>query len=185
MNQIEELKRLLNNLEKNDRVISEHDKATKYKKSYNKLKADVCRQISAIMPAFIFSGIKFDPNDKDTVSGIVEKIKTTISKSKRRGDFDRVKETAFTTYDLDKIVAAMEPIHDAVVAEVYGDYWLSKCQKIAPNSGGYTYYNSIVDMFYSPELNMWMKENKGGSPVFSILFPPTKEQMNQVYPLQE
>lgn len=184
MKNINKLQSKLETLKKNDDYFAQNP-GTKERcmKSYIKLKKEICAIISEIMPKFIFSGLRFDPKDKkEEINAITAKIQESITKSKNAGLFDAVKEAAFTTYSLDEVINAMTPIHNRVIAEAYGDYWVKKCQPIK-NSSEYTFYNPIVEMYYSESAKVWTKSMENGDTSISILFPPKKELMDIDYPI--
>lgn len=182
MKNINKLQNKLETLKKNDDYFAQNP-GTKERcmKSYVKLKKEICAIISEIMPKFVFSGLRFDPKDKEEVKTVTIKIQESIERSKNAGLFDAVKEAAFTTYNLDEVINAMTPIHNRVVAEAYGDYWIKKCQPI--DNPEYTFYNPIVEMYYSESAKVWTKKLDDGNTSVSILFPPKKELMDIDYPV--
>lgn len=178
--QYDELLKLLHNLKENDKIISDEDKRGKYRKSYARLRAKILQSLSEFLK-YTISDLKIrDDEKKEVADALIAGIQKSLDKSKAIGLFNEVANTAFATYNINEIAKKAEPIRDAVIADVYGEYWLSKCTPV--NGGTYTFHNSIVDMYYNPELDMWAKNGEDGTVSFTILFPPTKRQMDKAYP---
>lgn len=171
-NVVAELEELLDRKKKNDTGVAKELLETKYKKHYDSLKNNISENLIKVINSFVLMGFEFIKGDDEDEHLFVEKAKKVIDEESKKGTFKKAQEVAFTTYSLDKALEVVIPVHERISTEAYMEYWLSKC--IPCTAPGYSYYNSIIEMYYNAEHQQWEKEENGVI-TWTIKHPPTRE----------
>lgn len=152
---------------------------TKYKAAYDDLKSQICKAIGEVLPSYIFSGIRFADNDHEESTRISEEMKRIFVEETKGGFYQRLKEVAFKTCDADEVLRAATTLRNRLIYEVYGTYWVSHCKKI--NAPGFSYYNDIINMWYSDDQHQWMCVGENHTIEVAVYYPPTMEALNNEY----
>ena len=109
-----------------------------------------------------------------SVSGILEIIQYLKEASR----------ILFSTYDVDKFIESLCPVHDRVFYEGYAPYWIEHCDvyneegKQTHGGGEFSAWNHIIDMGWIEEYGVWKKKDEM---CWMIMLPPTMELIQKEY----
>lgn len=172
---------LLDKLKKNEESISKEELNTRYKKSYENLKAEICKALTEVMRSFIFGSLYVKHGDRDSAKKIFDKVDEIFAEEKENGTIQRAKEIAMITYKLEEFVNAICYLNCRIRYEAYGPYWVSQCQSYNGDNDTYKWYNGIIHMWYNVKDKMWVRQDGEQKYSFGIYFPPTQEDLMKEY----
>lgn len=118
-NQIDELKRLVERLKKNDLNVPKEDLMTKYKKSYMELKNEIKKITDSLIDEILIEGLLIVKDERGYKC--LEDISRFVEKKKDEGIIKRCSDLIFKEYDVDKVVELTEDVK-AGINEIYSKY---------------------------------------------------------------
>lgn len=176
-----EIEEKLGKLRRNEEQMSEEQKK-KFEKQLKALKIKIAKDATEICKGFILSGIlilKEDESDK-----VIDRINMILAEEKAKGTLKEASRILFSTYDVDKFLEALCPVHDRVFYEGYAPYWIDHCAVYneegmqTMGEGVFSAWNSIIDMGWIEEHNIWKAKGKDE---WRIMLPPTMELIRKEY----
>ena len=163
-------------LERIKREISPEAAAVQYKKAIQQKKDTAISQINELIPQIIYSGMKFG-EDKKAHHCITEMRKRV----RERMDAElnqKICDAIFNEFNADRVVEILIDLHHELIRDIYADYWVSECKPC--NAPGYSYYNGLIEHWYSTEEKVW-KAQVGDRIDVMCLLPPTKDAILAEY----
>ena len=118
-NQIDELKRLVERLKKNDLNVPKEDLMTKYKKSYMELKNEIKKKADGLIDEILIDGLLIVKDERGYKC--LEDISRFVEKKKDEGIIKQCSDLIFKEYDVDKVVELTEDVK-AGINEIYSKY---------------------------------------------------------------
>lgn len=118
-NQIDELKRLVEKLKRNDSNIPKEDLMTKYKKSYMELKNEIKKITDGLIDEILIENLLIVRDERGYKC--LEDISRFVEKKKDEGIIKRCSDLIFKEYDVDKVVELAEDVK-AGINEIYSKY---------------------------------------------------------------
>lgn len=176
-----EIEEKLGKLRRNEEQMSEEQKK-QFEKQLKALKIKIAKDATEICKGFILSGILILKEDES--DGVIDRINMILAEEKAKGAFKEASRILFTTYDVDKFLEALCPVHDRVFYEGYAPYWIEHCavyneEGMQTMGGGvFSAWNSIIDMGWIEEHNIWKAKEKDE---WRIMLPPTMELIRKEY----
>lgn len=117
--QIDELKRLVERLKKNDLNVPKEDLMAKYKKSYMELKNEIKKITDSLIDEILIEGLLIVKDERGYKC--LEDISQFVEKKKDEGIIRRCSDLIFKEYDVDKVVELTEDVK-AGINEIYSKY---------------------------------------------------------------
>lgn len=117
--QIDELKRLVERLKKNDLNVPKEDLMAKYKKSYMELKNEIKKITDSLIDEILMEGLLIVKDERGYKC--LEDISQFVEKKKDEGIIKRCSDLIFKEYDVDKVVELTEDVK-AGINEIYSKY---------------------------------------------------------------
>ena len=176
-----EIEEKLGKLKRNETQMTEAQKK-QYEKNLKALKIKIAKSATKICRSFILSGILILKRDES--DGVVDRINMILAEEKARGAFKEASRILFSTYDVDKFLEALCPVHDRVFYEGYAPYWIEHCavyneEGMQTLGGGiFSAWNDIINMGWIEEYNIWKAKEKDE---WRIMLPPTVELIRREY----
>lgn len=180
-NTYQEFTEKLGKLQRNETQMTERQKVI-YAAQLKSLKSKIAASGTEIARGFILGSIRIlkadPPEKKDECIGRVTAI---IDQEVKAGAMKRASNALFHTYDVDKFLEALLPIHNRVWYEGYGPYW---CQHCKPYTGTgmsgkpLTFWSDLIEMGWNPEYSIWESEKKIS---WTLMLPPTMELVAKQY----
>ena len=185
--QYERLVENLGKLKRNETQMTKEQKE-QYKKPLLKLKQEIADDATEVMKSFVTGGMRLAKGDKDSDEwrNVIKATERLFNEWGEQGKLKEASKILFTTYDLDKFLEALCPIHSTVWHLAYGGYWLKHITETGEQE--YPYYNDILDMYWWKEHHEWAATKiENGKRVtdyyggVTIMLPPTKELIDAEY----
>ena len=176
-----EIEEKLGKLRRNEEQMSEEQKK-QFEKQLKALKIKIAKDATEICRGFILSGILILKGDES--DGVIERINMILAEEKAKGAFKEASRILFTTYDVDKFLEALCPVHDRVFYEGYAPYWIDHCDvyneegRQTLGEGVFSAWNRIIGMGWIEEHNIWKAKGKDE---WRIMLPPTEELIRREY----
>lgn len=117
--QIDELKRLVERLKKNDLNVPKEDLMTKYKKSYMELKNEIKKKADNLIDEMLIEDLLIVKDERGYKC--LEDISRFVEKKKDEGIIKRCSYLIFKEYDVDKVVELTKDVK-AGINEIYSKY---------------------------------------------------------------
>lgn len=118
-NQIDELKRLVEKLKRNDSNVSKEDLMTKYKKPYMELKNEIKKKADGLIDEILIEGLLIIRDERGYKC--LEDISQFIEKKKNEGIIRQCSDLIFKKYDVDKVVELAKAVKEGI-NEIYSKY---------------------------------------------------------------
>lgn len=118
-NQIDELKRLVEKLKRNDSNVPKEDLMTKYKKSYMELKNEIKKITDGLIDAILIEGLLIVKDERGYKC--LEDISSFVEKKKAEGIIKQCSDLIFKEYAVDKVVELAKDVK-AGINEIYSKY---------------------------------------------------------------
>lgn len=176
-----EIEEKLGKLRRNEEQMSEEQKK-QFEKQLKALKIKIAKDATEICKGFILSGILILKEDES--DGVIDRINMILAEEKAKGTLKEASRILFSTYDVDKFLEALCPVHDRVFYEGYAPYWIDHCAvhneegMQTMGEGVFSAWNSIIDMGWIEEHNIWKAKGKDE---WRIALPPTMELIRKEY----
>lgn len=185
--QYERLVENLGKLKRNETQMTKEQKE-QYKKPLLKLKQEIADDATEVMKSFVTLGMRLAKGDKGSEDwrNVIKATERLFNEWAEQGKLKEASKILFTTYDIDKFLEALCPIHSTVWHLAYGGHWLKHITETGEQE--YTYYNDILDMYWWKEHHEWAATKiENGKRVtdyyggVTIMLPPTKELIDAEY----
>ena len=176
-----EIEEKLGKLRRNEEQMSEEQKK-QFEKQLKALKIKIAKDATEICKSFILSGVLILKEDES--DGVIDRINMILAEEKAKGTLKEASRILFSTYNVDKFLEALCPVHDRVFYEGYAPYWIEHCAvyneegKQTMGEGAFSAWNSIIDMGWIEEHNIWKAKKKDE---WRIMLPPTMELIRKEY----
>lgn len=176
-----EIEGMLGKLRRNEEQMTEAQKK-QYAVQLLALKKKISKSATEICRSFLLCGIRILKGDED--NGVVERINMILAEEIARGALKEASRILFSTYDVDKFLESLCPVHDRVFYEGYAPYWIEHCAvyneegKRTLGGGEFSAWNDIIDMGWIEEYNIWKKKDEM---CWTIMLPPTMELIQKEY----
>ena len=118
-NQIDELKRLVEKLKRNDSNVSKEDLMTKYKKPYMELKNEIKKIADGLIDEILIEGLLIVKDERGYKC--LEDISRFVEKKKDEGIIRQCSDLIFKKYDVDKVVELTKAVKEGI-NEIYSKY---------------------------------------------------------------
>ena len=118
-NQIDELKRLVEKLKRNDSNVSKEDLMTKYKKPYMELKNEIKKIADGLIDEILIEGLLIVKDERGYKC--LEDISQFVEKKKDEGIIRQCSDLIFKKYDVNKVVELTKDVK-ASINEIYSKY---------------------------------------------------------------
>ena len=118
-NQIDELKRLVERLKKNDLNVPKEDLMTKYKKPYMELKNEIKKKADELTDEILIEGLLIVKDERGYKC--LEDISQFVEKKKDEGIIRQCSNLIFKKYDVDKVVELAKDVKTGI-NEIYSKY---------------------------------------------------------------
>ena len=168
-----EIKGMLGKLRRNEEQMTEAQKK-QYAVQLMALKKKIAKSATEICRGFLLCGVRILKGDED--NGVVERINMILAEEIARGALKKASRILFSTYDVDKFLEALCPIHDRVFYEGYGPYWVEHCTVC--NEGEFPAWNDIIEMGWIAKHSIWKKKDEM---CWTVMLPPTLELIQKEY----
>ena len=177
----------LGKLKRNETQMTKEQRE-QYKKPLLKLKQEIADDATEVMKSFVTLGMRLANGDKGSEDwrNVIKATERLFNEWAEQGKLKEASKILFTTYDLDKFIEALCPIHSTVWHLAYGGYWLKHITETGEQE--YPYYNDILDMYWWKEHHEWAATKiENGKRVtdyyggVTIMLPPTKELIDEEY----
>lgn len=148
----------------------------RYKKPLQKLKREIASDASEMMRHFLICRCRILKNDEKGMADFTENVQRILDEDagKTSKEAGRV---LFSTYDEEKFLEALLPLHYRIWYEAYAPYWLNHTIQNPMNSE-YPYHNDIIGMDWDAENGVWINREDYS---FTLMLPPTKELLEERY----
>lgn len=118
-NQIDELKRLVERLKKNDLNVPKEELMTKYKKSYMELKNEIKKIADGLIDEILTEGLLIVKDERGYKC--LEDISRFVEKKKDEGIIKQCSDLIFKEYDVDKVVELAKDVKTGI-DKIYSNY---------------------------------------------------------------
>lgn len=118
-NQIDELKRLVEKLKRNDSNVPKEELMTKYKKSYMELKNEIKKITDSLIDEMLIEGLLIVKDERGYKC--LEDISRFVEKKKDEGIIKQCSDLIFKEYDVDKVVELTKDVKTGI-NEIYSKY---------------------------------------------------------------
>ena len=118
-NQIDELKRLVEKLKRNDLNVPKEDLMTKYKKSYMELKNEIKKITDSLIDEILIEGLLIVKDERGYKC--LEDVSRFVEKKKDEGNIRQYSDLIFKEYNVDKLIELAKDVK-AEINEIYGKY---------------------------------------------------------------
>lgn len=118
-NQIDELKRLVEKLKRNDSNVPKEDLMTKYKKSYMGLKNEIKKKADELTDEILIDGLLIVKDERGYKC--LDDISQFVEKKKDEGIIRQCSDLIFKKYDVDKVVELAKDVKTGI-NEIYSKY---------------------------------------------------------------
>ena len=118
-NRIDELKRLVEKLKRNDLNVPKEDLMTKYKKSYMGLKNEIKKKADELTDEILIEGLLIVKDERGYKC--LEDISRFVEKKKDEGIIRQCSDLIFKKYDVDKVVELAKDVKTGI-NEIYSKY---------------------------------------------------------------
>ncbi len=118
-NRIDELKRLVEKLKRNDLNVPKEDLMTKYKKSYMGLKNEIKEKADELTDEILIEGLLIVKDERGYKC--LEDISKFVEKKKDEGIIKQCSDLIFKEYDVDKVVELAKDVKTGI-NEIYSKY---------------------------------------------------------------
>lgn len=176
-----EMDEMLGKLRRNEEQMTEAQKK-QYAVQLLALKKKISKSATEICRSFLLCGIRILKEDENNEA--IERINMILAEEIARGALKEASRILFSTYNVDKFLEALCPVHERVFYEGYAPYWLKHCtvyddEEVQTKGGGeFSAWNDIIDMGWIAENNIWKKK---GEWCVRIMLPPTAELIRREY----
>ena len=176
-----EIKGMLGKLRRNEEQMTEAQKK-QYAVQLLALKKKISKSATEICRSFLLCGIRILKEDENNEA--IERINMILAEEIARGALKEASRILFSTYNVDKFLEALCPVHDRVFYEGYAPYWIEHCDvyneegKQTHGGGEFSAWNHIIDMGWIEEYGVWKKKDEM---CWMIMLPPTMELIQKEY----
>ena len=118
-NRIDELKRLVEKLKRNDLNVPKEDLMTKYKESYMGLKNEIKKKADGLIDEILIDGLLIIRDERGYKC--LEDISQFVEKKKDEGIIRQCSDLIFKEYDVDKVVGLTKAVKEGI-NEIYSKY---------------------------------------------------------------
>ena len=118
-NQIDELKRLVEKLKRNDLNVSKEDLMTKYKKPYMELKNEIKKKADELTDEILIEGLLIVKDERGYKC--LEDISQFVEKKKDEGIIRQCSDLIFKKYDVNKVVELAKDVKTGI-DKIYSEY---------------------------------------------------------------
>lgn len=118
-NQIDELKRLVEKLKRNDSNVPKEDLMTKYKKSYMELKNEIKKITDSLIDEILIEDLLIVKDERGYKC--LEDISQFVEKKKDEGIIRQCSDLIFKKYDVDKVVELAKDVKTEI-DKIYSKY---------------------------------------------------------------
>nr|DAO39114.1 MAG TPA: hypothetical protein [Caudoviricetes sp.] len=118
-NRIDELKRLVEKLKRNDLNVPKEDLMTKYKKPYMQLKNEIKKKADGLIDEILIEGLLIVKDERGYKC--LEDISRFVEKKKDEGIIRQCSDLIFKKYDIDKVVELTKAVKEGI-NEIYSKY---------------------------------------------------------------
>ena len=118
-NRIDELKRLVERLKRNDLNVPKEDLMTKYKKSYMELKNEIKKIADSLIDEILIEGLLIVKDERGYKC--LEDISQFVEKNKDEGIITQCSDLIFKEYDVDKVVELAKDVKIGI-DKIYSNY---------------------------------------------------------------
>jgi len=118
-NQVDELKRLVEKLKRNDSNVSKEDLMTKYKKPYMELKNEIKKKVDELTDEILIEGLLIVKDERGYKC--LEDISQFVEKKKDEGIIRQCSDLIFKKYDVDKVVELAKDVKTEI-DKIYSKY---------------------------------------------------------------
>lgn len=118
-NRIDELKRLVEKLKRNDLNVPKEDLMTKYKKPYMQLKNEIKKKADGLIDEILIEGLLIVKDEKGYKC--LGDISQFVEKKKDEGIIRQCSDLIFKKYDVDKVVELAKDVKTGI-NEIYSKY---------------------------------------------------------------
>ena len=170
MDDFQKLKQDLGKLERNERQMTSAQK-TEYEPQLKQLRKRITSRALKAGRDFLFSGIILGDDGRYAM----ERIRAVLGENEIADTEKKALEFLFGTYDLERFIDVLTPLHNKIFYLGYGPYWASHCRPVS----GQAYYNDLIDMYWSN--GQWTRKGKHE---WTDVLPPTTEGIQKEYRLR-
>ncbi len=176
-----EMDEMLGKLRRNEEQMTEAQKK-QYAVQLLALKKKIAKSATEICRSFLLCGIRILKEDENNEA--IERINMILAEEIARGALKEASRILFSTYNVDKFLEALCPVHDRVFYEGYAPYWIEHCDvyneegKQTHGGGEFSAWNHIIDMGWIEEYGVWKKKDEM---CWMIMLPPTMELIQKEY----
>ena len=118
-NRIDELKRLVEKLKRNDSNVPKEDLMTKYKKSYMGLKNEIKKKADELTDEILIDGLLIVKDERGYKC--LDDISQFVEKKKDEGIIRQCSDLIFKEYDVDKVVELAKDVKIGI-DKIYSNY---------------------------------------------------------------
>ena len=118
-NRIDEIKRLVEKLKRNDLSVPKEDLMTKYKKPYMQLKNEIKKKADGLIDEILIEGLLIVKDERGYKC--LEDISRFVEKKKDEGIIRQCSDLIFKKYDVDKVVELAKDVKTGI-NEIYSKY---------------------------------------------------------------
>ena len=118
-NHVDELKRLVEKLKKNESNISKEELSTKYKKSYMDLKNEIKKKADELIDEMLIKDLLIVKDERGYKC--LEDISRFIEEKKDEGIIRQCSDLIFKEYDVEKVVELTKVVKEGI-NEIYSKY---------------------------------------------------------------
>ena len=176
-----EMDEMLGKLRRNEEQMTEAQKK-QYAVQLLALKKKISKSATEICRSFLLCGIRILKEDENNEA--IERINMILAEEIAWGALKEASRILFSTYNVDKFLEALCPVHDRVFYEGYAPYWIEHCDvyneegKQTHGGGEFSAWNHIIDMGWIEEYGVWKKKDEM---CWMIMLPPTMELIQKEY----
>ena len=165
-----ELAEKIKKLERNETQMTSEQRV-KYAAQLMELRERVCALAAVAIWGFMLSDIKIL---KYEGGDTVERISGIIREELNKGVGKRAENALFSTYSPEEFYKILSPAQCRVFYEGYGPYWVRHCRPVKEkdNAADVSYYNDIIDMYWSDDMQVWKRKGMWET---AVMLPPTME----------
>ena len=174
-NEHKRLRELVGRLKRNETRMTPEQKI-EYAAELTKLKKLITSLALKSGRDFLFSGILLGDDGKY----VTEQIRAGLG-ANEIADTERAALTVlFECYDCQKFFDTLLPLALKIYYLGYGQYWVRHCKPVkdADDLSEFSYYNSLINMFWVEEEKSWKTKGKRE---WAEMLPPTMDAIRETY----
>ena len=177
-NLIQETRKDIEKLKKNEEKVGKRELQTKFAKPYNALRQKIKAETNDLLYYLLIGCLPAAEGDGENEGFLlfVSECQRIINEEKEAGTFKRIGRAIFLRHDLDAaLTIGYDVLEPRILYEAYAHYWLQRCREYKGR-----WWNDIICMWWNPDHGQWERKSDG-MVMWQSGLPPTMELVSKKY----